>query len=229
MVRWRLAAPCLLPGQPGARQERASPALLGARRGKERDGDTKGRVAPGEGSHQVGEAGCALQPHHGLESGAGGDEALLNLAQNKQPCAAGENSWPVFQADREMVEPFSSGPFPTGSCSSINPLWVDGSGELVPGLVLAPQGWDRASLICLVLRDCHHDFCSYHVDHGSPWMLLNRNPLPRVLLLSGGAGNLLEEKMEQKMDLDVLTQLPTQQVVLQTMRWKDSKEQPTLP
>lgn len=55
MVQGCLAAPCLLSGQPGARQERASPALLGARRGEERDGDRKGRVAPREGSHQVGE------------------------------------------------------------------------------------------------------------------------------------------------------------------------------
>lgn len=76
-----------------------------------------------------------------------GDNVLLDLAQNKQPSAAGENSWPVFQADREMVEPFSSGHVPTGSCSSINPLWLDGSRELVPGLALAPQGWDRASPI----------------------------------------------------------------------------------
>lgn len=42
-------------------------------------------------------------------------------------------------------------------------------------------------------------------------MLLNRNPLPRVLPLSGGAGDLLEERMESKMDLDDLTQLLTQQ------------------
>lgn len=42
-------------------------------------------------------------------------------------------------------------------------------------------------------------------------MLLNRDPLHRVLLLSGGAGDLLEERMELEMGLDFLTHLPTQQ------------------
>lgn len=74
----------------------------------------------------------------GWDLGPGGTHnAPLNLAQNKQRSATGENSQPVFQADREMVEPFSSGPIPAGRHSSINPLSLGGSGELVPGLLLA--------------------------------------------------------------------------------------------
>lgn len=132
-----------------------SPAWSQTRRGKGWGHKGQSGARGGQGSHQVGEcpasprAGCAPQPHCRLESGAGGQRAgLLNLAQNKQPSAAGENSWPIFQADREMVEPFSSGPVPTESCSCINPLWLDGSGELVPGLALAPQGWGFSHLTC---------------------------------------------------------------------------------
>lgn len=86
-------------------------------------------MAPEGGSDQVGrapsdlpQAGCALQPSHGPGLGVGVDKALLNLAQNKQPPAAAENSRPVFQADREAVEPFSSGSIPAGRRSHINPL-----------------------------------------------------------------------------------------------------------
>jgi len=72
----------------------------------------------------------------------GGNNTVLNLAQNKQPSATGENSRPAFQANEETVEPFSSGPIPTGRLSSINPLSLGGSGELVPGLQLVTLGME---------------------------------------------------------------------------------------
>ena len=40
------------------------------------------------------------------------------------------------------MEPFSSGPIPTGRLSSINPLSLGGSGELVPGLQLVTLGME---------------------------------------------------------------------------------------
>lgn len=114
--------------------------------GQKGQSGARGGVTPG-GSHRLPPGRlCPSASPRAAEQGWG-DNVLLDLAQNKQPSAAGENSWPFFQADREMVEPFSSGHVPTGSCSSINPLWLDGSTELVPGLALAPQGWDRASPI----------------------------------------------------------------------------------
>lgn len=153
---WRSAAPSLRSGQPGARQERASPAPRRVGRGgKERDVDRKGRAAPG-GVTPGGESTRLPSPGRLCPSaspwagaqGRGGHDAPLNLAQNKQPSAAGENSRPVFQADGETVEPFSSGPIPAGRHSSVNPLSPCGSGELVPGLLLAslvmgllPFGW----------------------------------------------------------------------------------------
>ena len=55
-MSWRSAAPSPSSGQAGARQERASPAPRGVGRGgKERGGDRKGRVAPGEGHTRRGE------------------------------------------------------------------------------------------------------------------------------------------------------------------------------
>lgn len=108
---------------------------------------------------------CPSAPPRAGEQGWG-DNALLNLAQNKQPSAAGENSWPVFQPDREMVEPFSSGPVPAGSCSSINPLWWMGVRSLSQDWCWL-LGWDGAFPIWFLLWHCRVS-CSYCVDHGSP-------------------------------------------------------------
>lgn len=147
---WCSAALSLPSGQPGARQERASPAPRRAGQGgKERDGDRKGRVAPGGGHARRGERPApprqvvpfSLPVGWGSGQGAGGGHnAPLNLSQNKQPSAAGENSRPVFQADGETVEPFSSGPVPAGRLSGVNPLGPGGSGEPIPGLLLASLG-----------------------------------------------------------------------------------------
>lgn len=193
-MSWCSAAPSLPSGQPGARQERASPAPRRAGRGgEERDGDRKGRVAPGGGSHQAGRApraGCALQPPRGLGlgDGEGGTrhDIQLNLAQNKQPSAAGENSRPVFQADRETVEPFFLWP----RSSSVNPLSPGGSGEPIPGSCWHPWARNFARLACALqgseVWHCHQVSWFYYVNHRSPWMLWVRDLLPRVLLLSWG-------------------------------------------
>lgn len=120
-----------VPGRKGRPQPRAE------RDGEERKGTGTGRAErrPG-GSRQAGrapsspQAGCAPQPPHRPGIGVGRDDVLLNLAQNKQPSATGENSQLVFPADREMVEPFSSGPVPDRRYSSVNPLSPGGSESL---------------------------------------------------------------------------------------------------
>lgn len=118
--------------------------------------------------------------------GGGRHDIQLNLAQNKQPSAAGENSWPVFQADRETVEPFFLWPRSSG----VNPLSPGGSGEPIPGGCLHPWARDFACLACALqgseVWHCHQDSWFYCANHRSPWMLWVRDLLPRVLLLSWG-------------------------------------------
>lgn len=96
--------------QPRAEQDREERKGMGTGRAERRPGGSRqaGR-APGSPR-----AGCALQHPHGPGIRVGGDDVMLNLAQNKQPSVAGENRRLVFQADGEMVEPFSSGPAPDG-------------------------------------------------------------------------------------------------------------------
>lgn len=89
-----LLAPSQPWGQPGARQERASPAPGG----EERDGDRKGRAAPGGRPREVGRAPSSRGQVVPSSLPAGrGHEALLNVAQNKQPPAAGPPALPRKQ------------------------------------------------------------------------------------------------------------------------------------
>lgn len=131
----------------GCQAGKGVPSLAWSGTGRKGKGwGQEGQSGAWGGSHQAGRApgssraGCALQPPRGSALGVGGHDVLLNLAQNKQPSAAGENSRPVFQADGEMVEPFSSGPIPARRRSSINPLSPGGRGEPIPGLLLASLG-----------------------------------------------------------------------------------------
>lgn len=170
------------------------PSPAAERDGEERKGTGTGRAErrPG-GSHQAGrapsspQAGCALQPPHRPGIGVGRDDVLLNLAQNKQPSATGQNSQLVFLADREMVEPFSSGPFPDGRYSSVNPLSPGGSESLSWGCCQLPWGWGFSRLSCASQSSkvwhCQWVFCSYCVVRVSPWVLWLRDLLPQNLLL----------------------------------------------
>lgn len=131
-------------GQPGARQERASPAPGG----EERDGDRKGRAAPGGRPREVGRApsSCGQVVPSSLPAGWG-HEALLNVAQNKQPPAAGPPALPRKQpacfpgGQGSGGALFPLAPFQRSRAAALTRSAQEERGSPSQGCHQLPRGW----------------------------------------------------------------------------------------